>query len=106
MDDDVVARWKAQVEKFPDNELPRFSLAKAYIDAGAYEEAIETLKDAITIKSDWMAAKIMLARALIHLQRYDEARPMLEESRNLAHQLGHESPIQEIDEMIEQLPKD
>ena len=105
MNDEVIARWKAQVEKFPTSELPRFSLANAYCDGGAYEEAVETLREAIAMKPDWMAAKILFARALIMLKLYDEARAVLEESRVLAHRQGHASPIEEINELIEQLPE-
>jgi thioredoxin-like negative regulator of GroEL len=103
--DEVIARWKAQVAKFPTSELPRFSLAKAYLDAEAYEEAAGALREAVVMKPDWMAAKIMLARTLITLEQYDEARPVLQESRMLAHQQGHASPIEEINELIDQLPE-
>ena len=53
-----IARHKKLLEQYPDNELARFSLGKAYFDAGQIAEAKEQFDLAIARKPDWMVVQI------------------------------------------------
>ena len=60
---DSVARWARLVERQPANELARFSLGKAWFDAGNFSAAKEHLALALAKKPDWMVVQILLGNA-------------------------------------------
>lgn len=101
-DDAKIARFQALKEKFPDNDLPRWSLATAYEDAGRLDEAITEFRELVAIKPDYCVAWVHLGACLIEEERYEEAITALEEGRRLALDQGHESPRAEADNLLEQ----
>jgi predicted Zn-dependent protease len=99
-----VLKWKPLVEKHPDNELARYSLASAYFDERRFAEAEPQFARALELKPDWVMACILRARCLIELGRVDEARPLLARGRELSIQQRHQSPVEEIDAILAELP--
>jgi len=47
----VIVRYQELLERFPDNELARFSLGKAYFDAGQFLPAREQFEIALKIEA-------------------------------------------------------
>ena len=85
----------------PDGHL---LLGNAEMRAGRYEVAVAHLARAIELKHDWIMAYILRARCLVHLQRYEEAKQLLVEGRQHSLGQGHEGPVEEIDELLSDLP--
>jgi Tfp pilus assembly protein PilF len=91
-----ISELKKRVEQSPDNELYRFSLAKAHFDAGNWEECISQLEVALKKKADWMAAVTLLARAHQALGHISEARSSYLRAVELATKQGHDTAREEI----------
>ena len=96
-------RFKSLVEKNPDNELFRFSLAQALFQEGQLAEAEPHLRICTEKKPDWMVAHIALGKALIELGRRDEARSILQAAHRLAIEQEHEEPEAELSALLKQM---
>lgn len=103
MNDEKIARWQSAVDAAPDDELARFTLARATMEAGRLEEACAHFRRALELKPDWMMACILQARCLVELEEGDAARALLARARGLAEEQGHRDPLIEIDELLEEL---
>jgi len=97
-------KFRRLVEAQPDNELARFSLGSSLLQDDAYEEAEPQFARALELKDDWVVAYILRARCLIRLGRYAEARPLLDRGRELSIAQHHDAPVEEIDDLLEDLP--
>ena len=89
-------RFQDLVEQNPENELFRFSLAQSLLKENRLTEAEPHLRLCIEKKPDWMVAWILLGKALLELDRKQEARPILEEALRLAIDQHHEEPEAEL----------
>jgi predicted Zn-dependent protease len=90
-------------QKFPNNDLSRFNLAQAYVDAGDFANAIEHLRALCDKKPDWMVVHIQLGKSLIALGRSPEAKPILEHALKLAITQHHDTPREELEELLKAL---
>lgn len=84
------------VNRQPDNELFRFSLAQALVAEGRADAAIEHYIFCVQKKSDWMMPRILLGKLYLQLGRREEARPLLEAALQLAIDQTHEDPEREL----------
>jgi len=98
-----IGKFAAIVAKRPDNELARFSLGSALLEAERFADAEPHFKRALELKDDWVVAYILRARCLIRLGRVDEARPLLATGRTHSLAQHHEAPVEEIDEILAEL---
>ena len=100
MDEDLISRYTAMVAKNPNNELARFSLAKALFDAGRFEEAGDAFRWCVQKKADWMVPAIMIGRCQLQLGNAAAARISLEKARQLAIEQHHDGPLEEINGLL------
>jgi predicted Zn-dependent protease len=100
MSNDRIARARDLWQRFPDNDLSRFNLAQAYCDANEFANAIEHLRALCDKKPDWMVVHIQLGKSLIALGRSPEAKPILEHALKLAIAQHHDSPREELTELL------
>ena len=98
-----VEQFRGLVERQPDNELFRFSLAQALVADGRNDEAIPHYQFCIEKKSDWMMARILLGKLLLQSGRRTEAKPMLEAALQLAVEQHHEDPERELRALLSDL---
>ena len=91
--------WK----KFPDNDLSRFNLSQAYFDAADYANAIEHLRALCAKKPDWMVVHIQLGKSLLAVGETQSARPILEHALQLAIAQHHDTPREELEELLKTL---
>lgn len=103
MSNDRIAKALALFQKFPGNDLSRFSLAQAYFDAGDYANAAEHLRPLCAKKSDWMVVHILLGKCLLHTGQHDEANKLLEHALQLAITQHHDGPREELEELLKTL---
>jgi tetratricopeptide (TPR) repeat protein len=64
-------------ELFPGDPAPQASLGRAYLSKGMAAFAEQALNNALRLKADFHAARIVLAEALMFNQRFDEAQEHL-----------------------------
>ena len=103
MSHDRITQALALWQRFPENDLSRFNLAQAYVDANDYAAAVEHLRALCGKKTEWMVAHIQLAKSLIALGRSTEAKPILEHALQLAIAQHHDGPRAELEELLRSL---
>jgi predicted negative regulator of RcsB-dependent stress response len=103
MGNDRIANARELYEKFPGNDLSRFNLAQAYCDAGEFAGALEHLQALAGKKRDWMVVRILLGKVLVALDRGAEARAVFEDALQLAIAQHHDSPRDELTEVLKTL---
>lgn len=84
------------VERTPDNELFRFSLAQALVAEGRANDAVPHYAFCIAKKADWMMPLILLGKIHIASDRREQARALLESALALAISQAHEDPEKEL----------
>ncbi len=99
----TIARWEQMVAAQPNNDLARFSLAKALFDDGRFAESLPHLEHALQRKPDWMVVQILVGKTHLALGRRDEARAAFIRGRELAVAQHHEGPQAELDELLADL---
>src|SRR3989442_6349978 len=103
MSHDRIAKARELWQRFPDNDLSRFTLAQAYFDANNYASALEHLRALCDKNPDWMVVHIQLGKSLIALGRSPEAKPLLEHALQLAITQHHDGPREELEELLKSL---
>lgn len=98
-----VAHFQSLVERQPENELFRFSLAQALLADGRGDEAVAHYQYCVGKKSDWMMPRILLGKLLLQLGRRAEAKPLLETALALAVAQNHEEPEHELRALLTEL---
>ncbi len=91
------------VERHPDNELFRFSLAQSLVAESNPTAAIEHFEFCVHKKKDWMMPRILLGKALIDAGRRSEAKTQFEEALQLAIEQSHEDPERELRQLLADL---
>ena len=84
------------VDRQPDNELFRFSLAQALVADGRGVDAVPHYEYCVAKKTDWMMPRILLGKLLLQLGRRDAAKPLFEAALALAVEQHHEDPEREL----------
>lgn len=97
-------QFAALVERAPDNELFRFSLAQALVAEGRAEDAVPHYAFCVAKKSDWMMPRILLGKLHLTAGRRAEARPLLVDALDLAVSQAHEDPERELRALLAELP--
>jgi len=89
-----------RVQKFPENELFRFSLAKGLMDQHQEESAIPHLQFCIEKKPDWMVVVMLLGKLLLQKGELEQAKDYYQKGLQLAISQKHEGPEAEIREIL------
>lgn len=100
---DAIQRWETLLASQPQNDLARFSLAKALFDAGRHADALPHLQQALTKKPDWMVVQILEGKCHQALGDLAAARGAYEQALKLAIAQHHEGPQMELEQLIEEL---
>ena len=100
---DRVEQFRQLLEKFPDNEMARFSLGKAYYDLNQFAAAKDQLELALLKRPDWMVVQILVGKCELSLGNKHLAVKAFERARQLAIDQKHEGPQAEMDELLQEL---
>ena len=98
-----ITRYQKLLEQYPDNELARFSLGKAYFDSGDFVSAREQFDLALAKKQDWMVVQILIGKCELALGHKPEAKLAFERAKQLAIDQHHEGPLAEMEQMLAEL---
>jgi len=101
---DKIDRFRKLTEAEPDNPLHIFAYAQALVQGERFSEAEAAYARCLELDPGWMMASIRRGRCLVELERWGEARACLERGADLATELGHEEPFEEIRELLDQIP--
>ncbi|MFO0745376.1 MAG: hypothetical protein U1F43_06850 [Myxococcota bacterium] len=100
---DKIERFSAMKARFPDSEMPRWSLANALAEAGRRDEAIVELTALVALKPDYCVAWLELGKLAALNGDIVTARPALAEAQRLAIEQGHSGPRIAAEEALEEL---
>ncbi len=100
---DTIARHEKMVAQFPQNELARFSLGKAWFDAGEFARAKEHLTTALAKKPDWMVVQILIGKCDLATGNKAGAKTAFERAWQLAVEQHHEGPQAEMEQALAEL---
>jgi len=100
---EAIARYQKLLEQYPNNELARFSLGKAFFDAGEFTQAREQFALALARKPDWMAVEILFGKCELALGDRAAAKAAFERAHQLAIEQNHEGPRAEMEELLVEL---
>jgi len=100
---EAIERHKKLLEQFPNNELARFSLGKAYFDNGDVVAAREEFEIALAKKPDWMVVQILIGKCELALGNKDKARAAFDRARQLAIEQNQEGRLAEMEQMLAEL---
>ena len=98
-----VENFAVLVQRQPDNELFRFSLAQALAADGRGPEAVPHYEYCVAKKADWMMPRILLGKLLLQLHRPADAKPHLAGALGLAIEQHHEDPERELRALLSEL---
>ncbi len=97
------AHFQTLVDRQPENELFRFSLAQALVSEGRAAEAVTHYEFCVAQKADWMMPRILLGKSLLQLGRRADAKPLLEAALTLAVEQHHEDPERELRALLAEI---
>ena len=69
----AIELYSQVLKNHPDNAVLMGFIAKAYLQAGKYQDAVAVLNRAITLSPGNVNLLVTLSAALIHLEKYEEA---------------------------------
>lgn len=103
MDADRIEQFRKMAQADPDNELGHFSLGKALIDAGQYDQAIEPLEKVIELNNQFSKAYHLLALAQKEANQTADAVSTLRIGYDIATSRGDLMPKKEMAKLLTEL---
>jgi Fe-S cluster biosynthesis and repair protein YggX len=98
-----IEQFKKMAEADPNNELGHFSLGRAYLDAGMYQQALESLERVLALNPSISKAHHLIAMALLKLDQRDKAIASLTRGVQIADQRGDLMPKNDMIKMLQEL---
>lgn len=101
-----IDRFRGLKEKMPASELPRWTLAQTYEEAGLKAEALLEYEGLVALKPDYCLAWLRLGALRSERGELEGARAALLEGKRLAIEQGHSAPKAEADKLLGMLDDD
>lgn len=98
-----IANFKNMAQADPENELGHFSLGKAYLDAGRYDESCVCFRRVLELQPGFSKAYQHLAEVLISMKRDDEAITLLAQGFKVAAERGDVMPREAMGKLLRDL---
>jgi Fe-S cluster biosynthesis and repair protein YggX len=90
--DERIAQFEKMSVEDPDNDMAHFSLGNAYLQAGRFDQAADSLRRAITINADLSKAYQLAGQALLEAGDEAQAVAVLESGFEVASRRGDVMP--------------
>ena len=101
--DPRIEQFRKMAHDDPNNELGHFSLGRAMLEAGEFQEAVESLDRALAINPNLSKAYELSATALLRLEKRDQAITRLTEGVKIADARGDVMPRNAMTKMLQDL---
>jgi len=98
-----IEQFKKMASDDPNNELGHFSLGRAYLEAGIYDNAASSFQRVIEINPNMSRAYQLLATALLRRNEKDQAIGRLTEGLKIAHERGDMMARNDMVKMLQEL---
>ena len=100
MSNERIQQALSLVEKYPDNDLARFSLAQAYFDREDHAAAADQLEPLCAKKADWMVVHILLGKCRLANGQTEDAVRLFQHAHQLAVDQHHDGPREELEDLL------
>jgi tetratricopeptide (TPR) repeat protein len=100
---DRIAQFRKMANDDPDNELGHYRLGQLLLEAGKYDEAIQSFRRTLELSPQFSKVYQLLAQALLQLPDRGEAVRVLRQGFEVADERGDNVPRDEMARMLEQL---
>lgn len=101
--DTRIEQFKKMASDDPNNELGHFSLGRAYLEAGRYDEAAASFERVLELNRNLSRAYHLLASTLLKQGKRDAAVERLTEGVQVAQARGDVMPKNEMTKMLQEL---
>jgi tetratricopeptide (TPR) repeat protein len=98
-----IEQFRKMASDDPNNELGHFSLGRAYLEAGRYDEAVASFERVIELNANLSRAYHLLAQALLKQDKRDAAVERLAQGVQVAHARGDMMPKNEMAKLLQEL---
>ena len=98
-----IEQFKKMAADDPNNELGHFSLGRAYLDAGQYDEAVKSFEHTLVLNNKLSKAYQLIGTALLKQNLKNEAIERLTQGVLLADERGDLLPRNEMVRMLKEL---
>src|SRR5437588_7827500 len=98
-----IEQFRKMAEADPNNELGHFSLAREYLSAGQYDQAIQSFERCLLLNPNISKAYQLEAQALLELDRREQAIAKLTAGVQRADERGEMMPRNEMMRMLKEL---
>jgi Fe-S cluster biosynthesis and repair protein YggX len=100
---DRIAQFRKMANDDPENELGHFSLGKALMDAGQFDEAVGAFERTTALNPHFSKAYQLLGTCLSKVGRRDDAVKVLREGHAVAEERGDNVPREEMAKLLREL---
>jgi tetratricopeptide (TPR) repeat protein len=91
------------LEQNPNDAFARYGLAMEYSNQGQVDTALAEFKKLLEMHPDYTNGYFMAAQALAKVQRFDEAKALLQKGIESARSTGNQHAVSEMTGMLEEL---
>jgi tetratricopeptide (TPR) repeat protein len=98
-----IAQFRKMANDDPDNELGHFRLGQLLMEAGQYEEAVQSFRRTLELSPQFSKVYQLLATNLLQLNRLEDAVQVLQQGYAVADERGDNMPRDEMAKMLVQL---
>ncbi len=100
---DRIAQFRKMANDDPDNELGHFRLGQLLMEAGQYDEAVQSFRRTLELSPQFSKVFQLLGNCLMKLGRTDEAVRVLQEGYRVADARGDNIPRDEMAKLLKEL---
>jgi tetratricopeptide (TPR) repeat protein len=102
---DRISQFRKMATDDPDNELGHFRLGQLLMEAGQYDEAVQSFRRTLQLSPQFSKVYQLQAESLIKLGKQDEAAQVLQEGFAVAEERGDNIPRDQMAKMLTELGK-
>jgi tetratricopeptide (TPR) repeat protein len=100
---DRIAQFRKMANDDPDNELGHYRLGQLLVEAGNYDEAIQSFRRTLELSPQFSKVYQLLAQSLLQLGQRDESVRVLRQGWQVADERGDNVPRDDMAKMLVQL---
>ena len=98
-----ITQFRKMANDDPDNELGHFRLGQLLLEAGQYDDAVQSFQRTLELSPQFSKVYQLLATSLLKLNRQEEAVHVLQQGYAVADERGDNMPRDEMAKMLTQL---
>src|SRR5712692_4831438 len=100
---DRIAQFRKMANDDPDNELGHFRLGQLFMEAGQFEDAVQSFRRTLELSPHFSKVFQLLASCLLKLEKRADAVQVLQQGFGVADERGDNMPRDEMAKLLKEL---